>query len=60
MKELKGKIYYASKKAQHDRLYKEGRNVTVSNYHSLHYLSDKFVDINLDSSGTSYIHLQVA
>lgn len=60
MQPFKGTIYYASKKAQQDKLYKEGREVTVTNYHSAHYLGNNFMDIDLDSSGTNYIHLRLA
>jgi hypothetical protein len=56
-KAFTGTVYYASKKAQQDRYYREGEHVTVTGYHNAHYYGNNFVEINLDSSGTSYIHL---
>ena len=55
-----GKVYYASQKAKRDRLIKENRKATISSYYSVRYLSDRFVEINFDSSGQSYIHMQLA
>lgn len=56
----KGKIYYASKKAQADKLLKEGRSATIRSYYSAHMIANNFVEINFDSSGKSYIHMQLA
>jgi hypothetical protein len=56
-KTMIGQVYYASKDAQRKRYYFEGRAIGTNNYHSVHYLNDGFVEINLDDSGTNYIHL---
>ena len=54
-----GKIYYASKDAQAKRYYFEGREIGTNSYHTAVWLSDTFVQLDLDSSGTNYIHVQV-
>ena len=59
-KTLIGTVYYASKDAQRNRYYFEGRKIGTNNYHKALYLTDNFVQIDFDSSGTNYIHLQVA
>lgn len=63
MKALRGVVFYASKKAQQDRYIKEGLITTISSYKNYHVIpssnSDKFIEINLDSSGTSYVHMQL-
>lgn len=56
---LQGIVYYASKKAQANRLLKEGYTVTVNSHHKLAYLNDRVVQVDFDSSGTNYIHLQL-
>ena len=54
---ITGIVYYASKDAQQKRLYKEGMSVNTGDYESARYLGDKFLEVNLDNSGTSYIHV---
>lgn len=58
---LKGIIYYASKKAQTDKLLKEGCTVTISGQclSSAVYLANNFVQIDFDKSGQNYIHMQL-
>lgn len=56
---MNGVVYYASKKAQANRLLKEGYTVTVNSHHKLVYLNDRVVQIDFDGSGTKYIHLQL-
>lgn len=54
---LNGTIYYTSKEAKRYRLYKEGESVTLTSYHSAHYISEHFVQVDLDSSGRNYLHI---
>jgi hypothetical protein len=54
---LKGRVYYASKQAKRYGLYKEGESVTLTSYHSAHYISEHFVQAELDSSAQSYLHM---
>lgn len=58
---LKGIIYYASKKAQTDKLLKEGYTATISGkcLGTAVYLADNFVQIDFDTSGQNYIHMQL-
>lgn len=60
MKTLIGTVYYASKDAQKNRYYFEGRKIGTNNYHEAVYLNDKFVQIDFDKSGTNYVHLNLA
>ena len=54
----RGTIYYASKDAQEKRLYKEGQKLTIESYHrAVEFENSTMVQIDLDSSGTNYIHL---
>lgn len=56
-----GTIWYASKDAQSKRYYFEGRKIGTNNYKTAVMLDDnKTVQLDLDSSGTNYIHLQLA
>jgi|GEM_PF-4012148 len=55
-----GTIYYASQKAKRDRLVKEKRKATISSYHSVLYITDNFIQIDFDSSGQSYVHMQLS
>lgn len=59
-KTFTGTVYYASESAQRNRYYFEGRKIGTNNYHKALYLNDKCVQIDLDSSGTNYIHLTLA
>lgn len=59
-KPLKGKIFYASAKAMRERFYKEGEQVTITSYRNYRHYSNKFVEINLSSDPTCYVHLQLA
>lgn len=54
--QLTGTIFYASKDAKRKHLYKEGQHLTVTPY-SATEISPGFWQINLDSTGTDYIHL---
>ena len=54
-----GVVYYASKDAQAKRYYYEGRKIGTNSYHSVREIEPGFVEVNFDSSGTNYIHLQL-
>lgn len=59
-KKYRGTIYYASKDAQQKRLYKEGQKLTIESYHrAVEFEDSTMVQLDLDSSGTNYIHLAV-
>lgn len=58
-KKFTGTIYYASKQAKQDRYYKEGHRVTIDNYQSYHMIEPSFVQIEFNSSGTSYVHMAI-
>lgn len=54
----RGTIYYASKDAQQKRLYKEGQKLTIESYHrAVEFEDSTMVQLDLDSSGTNYVHL---
>ena len=57
MQPLKGTIFYASAKAMRERLYKEGQHVTITSYRNYRHYSDNFVEVNLTSDPTCYVHL---
>ena len=54
---FKGTVFYASKDAQAKRLYKEGRHISTNLYHRAVMIESNFVQLDLDSTGTNYIHL---
>jgi len=54
---LKGTIFYASAKAMRERLYKEGQHVTITSYRNYRHYTDNFIEVNLTSDPTCYIHL---
>lgn len=56
-KPLTGIVFYASAKAMRERYYREGEHVTVSAYRNYRHYSDNFIEVNLTSDPTSYIHL---
>ncbi len=56
-KTMIGQVFYASKAAQKNRYYFEGRAIGTNDYKNVRYLDDGFVEINFDDSGTNYIHL---
>lgn len=60
MKALKGTIYYASAKAMREHYYKEGQQVTISSYRNYRHYTDDFVEVNLTSDPTCYVHLQLS
>jgi hypothetical protein len=57
MKALTGTVFYASAKAMRERYMKEGEHVTITNYRNYRSLADNFVEVNLSSDPTNYIHL---
>lgn len=54
---LIGTVFYASKNAQKNRYYFEGRKIGTNNYHSIYEIEPGFVEVNFDATGTNYIHL---
>ncbi len=54
---LIGTVFYASKRAQENRYYFEGRKIGTNNYYKAIYIADNLVQIDFDSTGTNYIHL---
>lgn len=58
-KTIRGVIFYASKDAQQKRLYKEGGSINTESYHRAVYLEDNFVQLDLDESGTNYVHVTI-
>lgn len=54
---LKGTIFYASARAMRERLYKEGQHVTITAYRNYRHYTDNFIEVNLSSDPTCYIHL---
>lgn len=57
METIKGTIFYASAKAMRERLYKEGQHVTITSFRNYRHITDNFVEVNLTSDPTCYIHL---
>lgn len=57
MKALKGIVFYASAKAMRERYMKEGEHITVSSYRNYKHYTPEFVEVNLTSDPTCYIHL---
>lgn len=57
---ITGIVYYASDEAVRNRYYKEGQRVTISDYKTITYRGGDFVEVNLNNSGTSYLHLSEA
>ena len=60
MTPLKGTIFYASAKAMRERLYKEGQTVTITSYRNYRHYSEKFIEVNLTSDPTCYVHMTLA
>lgn len=58
-KRIRGTVFYASKDAQKERLYKEGGTINTESYHRAVYLEDNFVQLDLDESGTNYVHVTI-
>jgi hypothetical protein len=59
-KPLKGTIFYASAKAMREYLYKEGQVVTLTSYRNYRHYSEKFIEVNLTSDPTCYVHMTLA
>lgn len=57
METLKGTVFYASAKAMRERYMKEGEHVTITAYRNYRHYSDNFVEVNLTSDPTCYVHL---
>lgn len=59
MATIKGTIYFASLDAQRKRHYREGAHVTLDHYHSARFLTAEFVSVDLDATGTNYLHVSI-
>lgn len=57
MTTLKGTVFYASGKAMRERYMKEGEHVTIKSYRSYRHYAPTFIEVNLTSDPTCYIHL---
>jgi len=56
-KTLTGTVFYASAKAMRERYMREGEHVTITSYRNYRHYSDDFIEVNLSSDPTNYIHL---
>ena len=54
---ITGTIYFASRDAEAKRLYKADHRVNTDLYHRAVFLSDTFVQLDFDSTGTNYVHV---
>lgn len=60
MDNINGTIYFASNDAIRKRYYREGQHVSIDpTGGKVVWLSDTFVQIDLDSTGRNYVHLTV-